>query len=121
MFQTEFDFQLPKGYIDQDGILHKNGKMRLATAADEILPLKDPKIQQNPSYLSIVLLSRVIVSLGTLETIDIKVIEGLYTADLAFLQDMYQKINDSGSPKMKVTCSHCGESFEVPINFTLEG
>ncbi len=121
MFQTEFDFKLPKGYLDQDGTLHRNGKMRLATAADEILPLKDPKVQQNPSYLSIVLLSRVIVSLGTLEKIDIKVIEGLYTADLAFLQDMYQKINDSGSVKMKVTCSHCGESFEVPINFTQEG
>ena len=121
MFQTEFDFELPKGYLDENGTLHKKGKMRLATAADEILPLRDPKIQQNPSYLSIVLLSRVIVSLGTLERIDVKTIENLYTMDLAFLQDMYQKINDSGDLKMKVVCSHCGESFEVPINFTQEG
>lgn len=121
MFQTEFDFTLPKGYVDKEGKLHKRGKMRLATAADEIIPLKDPKIQQNPSYLSVVLLSRVIKSLGSLENIDVNVIEGLYTSDLAFLQDMYQKINDIEPPKMKVTCSHCGESFMVPINFTREG
>lgn len=121
MFKTEFEFTLPKGYVDEKGELHKKGKMRLATAADEIIPLQDPKIQQNPSYLSIVLLARVITSLGTLEKIDIKIIEKLYTADLAFLQDMYQKINDIETPKMKVTCSHCGESFMVPVNFTQEG
>ncbi|MBP0979353.1 MAG: phage tail assembly protein [Oscillospiraceae bacterium] len=121
MFQTEFDFKLPKGYVDSEGKVHKEGKMRLATAADEILPLKDPKIQQNPSYLSIVLLSRVITKLGSLENININIIEGLYTADLAFLQDMYQRINEVEEPKIKVTCKRCGESFMVPVNFTREG
>ena len=120
MFQTEYEFSLPKGYVDESGNVHKNGKMRLATAADEILPMKDPKIQQNPSYLSIILLSRVITSLGSLERVDVKVIENLFTADLAFLQDMYQRINDIDEPKMKVTCNHCGETFEVPIDFTQE-
>mgnify|MGYP004512358013 CR=1 FL=1 len=121
MFQTEFDFKLPKGYVDRDGNVHKKGKMRLATAADEILPLRDQRVQQNPSYLSIILLSRVVTSLGSLEVVDLKTIENLYTADLAFLQDMYQRINDIQPPTMKVTCKSCGESFEVPINFTREG
>lgn len=121
MFQTEFDFKLPKGYVDEEGRVHRNGKMRLATAADEILPLKDPKIQQNPSYLSIILLSRVITKLGNLERINISTIESLFTADLAFLQDMYQRINEVEEPKIKVTCKHCGESFMVPVNFTREG
>ena len=120
-FQTEFEFTLPKGYVDEKGDVHKRGKMRLATAADEIIPLQDPKIQQNPSYLSIALLSRVVTSLGSLEKIDKNIIEGLYTADLAFLQDMYQRINDVEAPKIKVTCTHCGESFVVPVNFTREG
>lgn len=121
MFQTEFDFELPKGYVDENGEIHKKGKMRLATAADEIIPLRDPKIQQNPSYLSIALLARVVTKLGTLSQVNLRVIEGLYTADLAFLQDMYQRINEIETPQMKVTCSHCGESFMVPINFTREG
>ncbi|MDE7063823.1 MAG: phage tail assembly protein, partial [Lachnospiraceae bacterium] len=85
MFDTEFSFVLPKGYVDRDGNLHKEGKMRLATAADEIIPLRDPRVQQNPGYLVVILLSRVITSLGTMQAGDTKVIEGLYTADLAYL------------------------------------
>ena len=121
MFETEFSFKLPKGYVDEEGNLHKNGKMRLATAADEIMPLKDPMVQQNPSYLSILLLSRVITKLGNMQNITPKVVENLYTVDLAFLQDMYQRINDVESPAMKVTCKGCGKNFDVPINFTREG
>ena len=90
--QTEFEFELPKGYVDQNGDLHKRGTMRLATAADEILPLRDPRVQQNSGYLTIILLSRVITKLGTLSTVNTRVIENLFTMDLAYLQDMYQRI-----------------------------
>lgn len=117
--QTEFEFTLPKGYVDANGDLHRKGIMRLATAADEILPLRDPRVQQNSSYLSIILLSRVITKLGTLPAVNNKVIEDLFTMDLAYLQDMYQRINMSDMPSYKVTCPHCNESFEVPLDFLL--
>ena len=87
MFETEFSFVLPKGYVDRDGNLHKEGKMRLATAADEIMPLRDPRVQQNPGYLTIILLSRVITSQAEMPAVDTKVLEGLYTTDLAYLQE----------------------------------
>ncbi|MCX8131157.1 MAG: zinc-ribbon domain-containing protein [Clostridia bacterium] len=112
-FQTEFDFVLPKGYLDKDGNLHKAGRMRLATAADEILPLKDPWVQANPAYLIIILLSRVITSLGTLSAINTKVIEQLFVPDLSYLQDFYNRINGSGTRVMGVTCPHCQKKFEV--------
>ena len=92
-FQTEIEFRLPKGYLAQDGSLHKDGIMRLATAADEILPLKDPRVQQNPAYLSIIVLARVITRLGSLDDINTKVIEGLYASDLNYLQDLYERMN----------------------------
>jgi hypothetical protein len=117
--QTEFNFSLPKGFIDQNGDLHKDGVMRLATAADEILPLRDPKVQQNAGYLSIILLSRVITQLGTLSTINTKVIEGLFTQDLVYLQDLYQRINTSDAPKYKLRCPHCEAEFEEPLDFFL--
>ena len=117
--QTEFEFELPKGYVDQNGDLQRRGTMRLATAADEILPLRDPRVQQNAGYLSIILLSRVVTKLGTLPVINTKIIEDLFTMDLAYLQDMYQRINMSEMPSYKVTCPHCGESFEVPLDFLL--
>ena len=99
--QTEFEFELPKGYVDIEGNVHKRGKMRLATAADEIIPMRDQKVQQNPSYLSIILLSRVITQLGTLPAINTTVIEGLFTMDLAYLQDMYQRVNMSDMPSYR--------------------
>ena len=119
--QTEFEFELPKGYVDASGEVHKHGIMRLATAADEILPLRDPRVQQNSGYLTIILLSRVITKLGTLSTVNTRVIENLFTMDLAYLQDMYQRINDVEPPTMTVVCPKCGEVHEVPINFTREG
>lgn len=97
MFVTEHPFVLPQGYIDSEGTLHKKGVMRLATAADEIVPLKDPRVQKNPAYLVIVLLSRVITSLGSLNAINTSVVEGLFVADLAYLQDMYNRINHGTS------------------------
>lgn len=115
VFQTEFEFTLPKGYIDSEGNLMKKGIMRLATAADEILPLKDPRVQANPAYLTVILLSRVITRLGDLPVIDTKVIENLFATDLAYLQDFYGRINDSGTSKIKVTCPKCEHIFEHEV------
>ena len=92
--QTEFDFTLPRGYVDDTGTLHKQGKMRLATAMDEIAPLRDPRVRANQAYLVIILLTRVITSLGTVEVIDTSVVENLFSADLGYLQDFYRKINE---------------------------
>jgi hypothetical protein len=92
-FQTEIDFELPKGYVDDEGTLHRHGVMRLATAADEILPLRDPRVQQNEAYLIVIVLARVIVRLGSLKDIHTGVIEGLYASDMAFLQRLYEKLN----------------------------
>jgi hypothetical protein len=94
-FRTEIEFTLPKGYLDETGILHRHGMMRLATAADEILPLRDPRVQQNPAYLAIVVLARVIMKLGSLSEVDTKVIEGLYASDLDHLQQLYEQFNSA--------------------------
>ncbi len=117
--ETEFEFELPKGYVDKNGDVHKRGTMRLATAADEILPMRDPRVQQNAGYLTIILLSRVITRLGTLNSINTHVIEGLFTMDLAYLQDLYQRINMSDMPTYKVVCPHCNQQIEVPLDFLL--
>ena len=118
---TEFEFDLPRGYVDESGEVHKHGTMRLATAADEILPLRDPRVVSNPGYLTIILLSRVVTSLGSIQHIRPNTIEKLFSADLAFLQDMYQRINDIEPPTMECVCPSCGEIFQVPLNFTEEG
>lgn len=115
MLQTEFPFQLPLGYVDADGTRHRDGVMRLATAFDEIAPLKDPRVQSNPGYLLVILLSRVLVKLGSLEHINPKTIEGLYAADLAFLQDMYQRVNESGQDRVQTQCPHCEGTFAVEL------
>ncbi len=116
-FQTEYEFELPRGYVDANGEIHKKGAMRLATAADEILPMRDPRVQQNPGYLTVILLSRVVTRLGSLNSINTKIIEGLYTIDMAFLQDLYQRINMSDAPAYKVQCPKCEHTFEVPLDF----
>jgi hypothetical protein len=97
-FQTEVEFTLPKGYLDSDGQLHKNGVMRLATAADEILPLKDPRVQQNQAYLVIIVLARVVTKLGSLPDVNTKVIEGLFASDLSYLQTLYERLNGEPLP-----------------------
>ena len=92
-FQTEIEFELPKGYVDDTGTLHRRGTMRLATAADEILPLRDPRVQQNEAYLTVIVLARVITRLGSLPDVHAGVIEGLYASDLAYLQRLYDRFN----------------------------
>ena len=94
MFQTEFNFTLPKGYLDGEGNLHRKGVMRLAKAMDEIAPLKDPRVKSNPAYATVLILSRVVVRLGALESVSPRVIETLYAADLNYLYDLYRQINE---------------------------
>jgi hypothetical protein len=113
--QTEFEFTLPRGYVDRDGNLHKQGTMRLATAADEILPLKDMRVKSNQAYLVVVLLSRVITKLGNLRDINTGVVEGLFSADLSYLQEFYRQINENGSSMMSATCPECSHEFEVDL------
>lgn len=113
-FQTEIEFTLPRGYMDDTGTLHQEGVMRLATAADEILPLKDPRVQSNPAYLTIILFSRVITKLGGLPDVNTRIIENLYASDLSYLQTLYQKVNVNGNGKPKtIACPHCHEEFEA--------
>jgi hypothetical protein len=112
-FATEFPFTLPHGYLDAEGNLQREGVMRLATAYDEIAPMKDPRVQANPGYLVIILLSRVITRLGALEHINPKLVEGLFAGDLAYLQDLYQHINQNGHSRLLVACPHCQGEFEV--------
>lgn len=112
--QTEFEFTLPRGYVDQDGNLHRQGVMRLATAMDEIVPLQDRRVQSNQAYLVILLLSRVIVKLGNLPAITANVVENLFAADLAYLQALYRRINEEGTTVIKVTCSE-GHEVEVDL------
>jgi len=112
-FRTEFDFVLPRGYLDDEGHLHREGQMRLATAADEMLPLRDPRVQSNPAYLVVILLSRVITRLGSVPVINPKVIEGIFASDLAYLQDLYNRINGDGTVVVNITCPHCQENFEM--------
>lgn len=119
--ETIYDFTLPKGYIDGAGEIHRRGKMRLATAGDEISATRDPRVLSNPSFLTVVILSRVVTELEGVEMVSASLIEKLFTADLAFLQDMYQRINDIEPPTMEVVCPDCGKTFQVPLNFTQEG
>lgn len=116
MIQTEYLFTLPIGYQDEEGTLHHEGVMRLATAADEIHPLKDPRVQSNQAYLVIILLSRVVTRLGSVAQVNPKVIESLYAADLAYLQELYNRINLYGKSSAPTVCPKCGHEFEVELD-----
>lgn len=112
---TEIDFELPKGYVDADGNLHRTGVMRLATAADEIYPLKDPRIQNWPAYLIIILLSRVVIRLGSLTDVHAGVIEGLFSEDLAHLQKLYNRVNGLAPEFISVECPQCSYRHDVEV------
>ena len=114
--QTEIPFSLPLGYVDERGDRHRDGVMRLATAFDEISPHKDPRVQSNEAYLLIVLLARVITQLGSLTHITPKTIEGLYAGDLAYLQDLYRRVNTAGNNRIRTQCPHCDQAFEVEVS-----
>lgn len=106
---------LPRGYLDSDGKLHKRGRMRLATAMDEIAPLRDPRVKANQAYLPIIVLARVITQLGTLRDVNPGVIENLFTADLAFLQDFYRRVNEEGTSEITAKCPGCGAEVKVDV------
>lgn len=114
--RTEFAFQLPRGYLDDDGVLHREGVMRLATARDELLPLYDARVQENPAFTTVVLLSRVITELGTLSSVSASVVERMFASDVAFLQDLYRRINAEGHTHAAVVCPSCQHHFVVDIS-----
>jgi len=115
MLQTEFAFTLPRGYIDAHGNLHRRGIMRLATALDEIEPLQDARVRANEAYLSILLLSRVVTSLGDIKPLPPSIVEGLFSADIAYLQDLYIQVNDSGTSLLETQCPCCGTRFALDL------
>ena len=123
MFQTEYDFTLPFGFVGEDGTLHKDGKMRMATAADEIYPLREPRVQQNQDYLIIAILARVVTKLGVLSDSSVTedVIERLFVQDLTYLQDLYNRINQTDAPMYEGICTECGKVVRIPINFQWAG
>lgn len=112
MFRTEFNFTLPVGYLDPDGVLHREGVMRLATAADEIHPLRDARVVNNGAYLVVIVLSRVIVRLGSLDQVTPKIVEGLFTDDLDYLQDLYNRLNHRAR-QTAAECPKCHHEFEI--------
>lgn len=113
--RTEFEFELPLGYVDDDGVVHKRGTMRLATAKDELIPLYDGRVKERPAYLTVALLERVVTRLGTLERIHDGIIQNLFATDLAFLQDLYRRINQEGHTRAAVTCPSCNHHFTVDV------
>lgn len=113
--RTEFAFELPRGYVDEAGNVHREGVMRLATARDELIPLRDIRVQENPAYLSVVLLGRVITRLGSVAHMHDGVVENMFASDLAFLQDFYRQVNAEGHTRAGVTCPHCEQPFEVEL------
>lgn len=115
MLNTEYQFELPCGYLDSDGNLHRHGMMRMATALDEIAPMRDPRVQSNPGYLAVIVLSRVITRLGSVSVINPKTIENLFAADLVYLQDLYRRVNEQGHTRLSVTCPHCDSGFDVEV------
>ena len=114
MLQTEFEFTLPKGYVDAEGQLHKYGTMRLATAMDEVAPLRDPRVRANEAYLALILLSQVITRLGSLSQITPAIVETFFAADIAYLQEFYRRINGYDDLEhIQATCPNCGQTFEM--------
>jgi len=113
--QTEFEFTLPRGYVDGEGNLHRQGTMRMATAMDEIVPLRDLRVKANQAYLAVILLSRVITRLGSLREINTGIIENMFSADFAYLQDFYRRINENGTSKISITCPECSKAIEVDL------
>jgi hypothetical protein len=112
---TEFPFVLPRGYVDSDGGVHRRGTMRLATARDEIVSLRDDRVRENANYLAVVLIGRVVNHIGDVDDVHAGVIENLFASDLAFLQDLYRRINQDGHTHARVACPNCSNEFAVDV------
>jgi hypothetical protein len=113
---TEFTFTLPRGYVDGSGTAHRTGVMRLATARDELIPLRDDRVRENPAYLTVVLLGRVITRLGSIDDVHAGIVENLFASDLAFLQDLYRRVNAEGHTRAAVTCPACTHEFTIDLS-----
>ena len=119
--RTEFEFALPNGYVDRSGTVHREGVMRLATARDEIEPLRDPEVRQNEAYLTVLLLSRVVTRIGGGADVTPEGIEGLDAADFDHLQRLYERVNTDGEAVGAVTCPSCSHAFEVDLSEIEDG
>ena len=119
--QNEFVFTLPRGYVDASGAVHREGVMRLATARDEIEPLRDAEVRRNEAYLAVLLLSRVVTRIGDVVDVTPSVIEELYAADFDHLQRLYERLNTDGEAVGAVTCPHCAQAFEVDLTDIEDG
>lgn len=108
--KTEYEFTLPKGFVDKEGNLHRHGTMRLATAKDEIIPLTDPRVARNKAYMIVVLLARVVTKLGTLSGVNTGTVENMFAADLRYLEELYNRINED-EVSVRIKCPECGASF----------
>jgi hypothetical protein len=113
--RTEFAFELPRGFVDAAGTVHRHGVMRLATGRDELIPLRDDRVRENPAYLTVVLLARVITQLGSIDDVHAGIVENLFATDLAFLQDLYRRVNQEGHTHAAVECPSCQHSFAVDV------
>jgi hypothetical protein len=118
MFRTEYEFTLPCGFVDETGRLHRDGVMRLATALDELEAMRDPRVRAHESYLSVVLLSRVLVRLGSTPNPGPEVVERLFSADFAHLQDLFVRLNDGGAGLAETQCPECGAQFSIDLTPT---
>jgi hypothetical protein len=115
IMQTEFDFHLPRGYVDGQGQVHRAGRMRLATALDEIESIQDPRVQANEAYLPVILLSRVITRLGGLEGAPPQVVGNLFASDLAYLEDLYLRLNSQDAILLSSVCPNCQARIELQV------
>jgi hypothetical protein len=113
--RTEFPFELPRGYVDHAGVVHRDGVMRLATARDELVPLRDDRVRENSAYLTVVLLARVVTRIGSVDDVHVGVMENLFATDLAFLQEMYRRINSEGHTRAAVSCPECKHTFAIDL------
>ena len=114
--QTQIEFTLPRGYVDERGEVHRSGVMRLATARDEIEPLREVEVRQNAAYLSVLLLARTVVQIGTVAEITPALIENLYAADFDHLQRLYERLNTHDGATGSVICPECRRSFDVDLD-----
>lgn len=119
--KTEYAFTLPRGFVDAHGAVHRDGTMRLATARDEIEPLRDAAVRQNEAYVTVLLLARVVTRIGDIRNVTPELIEQLYAADFDHLQRLYERLNTNGEVVGSVTCPECSHEFEIDLSQVEDG
>ena len=119
--RTEYEFTLPRGYVASDGTVHRSGTMRLATARDEIEPLRDASVRQNEAYLTVLLLSRVVTRVGDVTDVTPELIERMFATDFDHLQRLYERLNTDGELVGSVRCPECAHAFDVDLSEIEDG